>query len=81
MAGDRSLSASGAANNSNDEETQLQLHTISAILQRPATEAVPFLIEMAKTNPKPLVRERAIRSLASIQDPRVLKFYREILEK
>jgi hypothetical protein len=36
MAGDRSLSASGAANNSNDEETQLQLHTISAILQRPA---------------------------------------------
>lgn len=81
MAGDRSLSASGATGNGNDEETQLQLHAISAVLQRPATEAVPFLIEMAKTNPKPLVRERAIRSLASIQDPRVLKFYREILEK
>lgn len=81
MAGDRSLLASGATGNSNDEETQLQLQAISAILQRPATEAVPFLIEMAKTNPKPLVRERAIRSLASIQDPRVLKFFREILEK
>jgi HEAT repeat protein len=81
IAGDRSVSASGATNNSNDEETQLQLHAISAILQRPATEAVPFLIEMAKTNPKPVVRERAIRSLASIQDPRVLKFYREILDK
>lgn len=80
MAGDRSL-ASGGTGNGNDEETQLQLHAISAVLQRPATEAVPFLIEMAKTNPKPLVRERAIRSLASIQDPRVLKFYREILEK
>ena len=80
MAGDRSL-ASGGTGNGNDEETQLQLHAISAILQRPATEAVPFLIEMAKTNPKPLVRERAIRSLASIQDPRVLMFYREILEK
>ena len=80
MAGDRSL-ASGGTGNGNDEETQLQLHAISAILQRPATEAVPFLIEMAKTNPKPLVRERAIRSLASIQDPRVLKFFREILEK
>ena len=80
MAGDRSL-ASGATGNGNDEETQLQLHAISAILQRPVTEAVPFLIEMAKTNPKPLVRERAIRSLASIQDPRVLRFYREILEK
>ena len=80
MAGDRSL-ASGGTGNGNDEETQLQLHAISAILQRPATEAVPFLIEMAKTNPKPLVRERAIRSLASIQDPRVLSFFREILEK
>ncbi len=80
MAGDRSL-ASGGTGNGNDEETQLQLHAISAVLQRPATEAVPFLIEMAKTNPKPLVRERAIRSLASIQDPRVLRFYREILEK
>ena len=81
MAGDRSLLASGATGNGNDEETQLQLHAISAILQRPATEAVPFLIEMAKTNPKPVVRERAIRSLASIQDPRVLRFYREILEQ
>jgi HEAT repeat protein len=81
MAGDRSLLASGATGNGNDEETQLQLSVISAILQRPATEAVPFLIEMAKTNPKPLVRERAIRSLAAIQDPRVLKFFREILEK
>ena len=81
MAGDRSLLASGATGNGNDEETQLQLSVISAILQRPETEAVPFLIEMAKTNPKPLVRERAIRSLAAIQDPRVLKFFREILEK
>ncbi len=78
MAGDRSL-ASGGTGNGNDEETQLQLHAISAILQRPATEAVPFLIDMAKTNPKPVVRERAIRSLASIHDPRVLMFYREIL--
>ena len=81
MAGDRSLLAQGATGNSNDDETQLQLQAISAILERPATEAVPFLIEIAKTNPKPLVRERAIRSLASIQDPRVLKFFREILEK
>lgn len=81
MAGDRSLLASGATNNGNDDETQLQLQAISAILQRPATEAVPFLIAMAKTNPKPVVRERAIRSLASIQDPRVLRFFREILEK
>jgi HEAT repeat protein len=81
MAGDRSLSASGANGNSNDDETQLQLQAISAILQRPATEAVPFLIDMARKNPKPVVRERAIRSLASIQDPRVLKFFREILEK
>jgi len=81
MAGDRSLLASSATGNGSDEETQLQLQAISAILQRPETEAVPFLIEMAKTNPKPVVRERAIRSLASIQDPRVLKFFREILEK
>lgn len=81
MASDRSLLASGATGNGNDEETQLQLHAISAILQRPATEAVPFLIDMAKTNPKPVVRERAIRTLASIQDPRVLRFFREILEK
>ena len=81
MAGDRSLLAQGATGNSNDDETQLQIQAISAILERPATEAVPFLIEIAKTNPKPLVRERAIRSLASIQDPRVLKFFREILEK
>jgi hypothetical protein len=82
MAGDRSLSASGATGiTSNDEETQLQFQAINAILQRPATEAIAFLIETAKTNPKPLVRERAIRTLASIQDPRVLKFFREMLEK
>lgn len=81
MAGDLSLSAPGATGNVNDEETQFQLQAVSAIMQRPPAEAVSLLIDIAKTSPKPLVRERAIRSMASIRDPRVLEFFKEVLLK
>ena len=80
-AGERSLSALRDTANSPDADTDVQLQALHAISQRPAGEAVPLLIQLARTHRSPDVRRNAIRLLAQSGDPRALDFIREVLAK
>lgn len=80
-AGERSLSALRDMANSSDADTDVQLQVIHAISQRPADEAVPLLIQLARTHRNPEVRRMAVHRLSQTGDPRALEFIREVLTK
>ncbi|HEV2766000.1 MAG TPA: HEAT repeat domain-containing protein, partial [Pyrinomonadaceae bacterium] len=80
-AGERSLSALSEAANSSGADTDVQLQAVHAISQRPAAEAVPLLIQLARTHRNPEVRRAAIQRLTQSGDPRALEFIREVLTK
>ena len=80
-AGERSLAALRDMVNSSDADTDVQLQVVHAISQRPAGEAVPLLIQLARTHLNPEVRRMAIHRLSQSGDPRALEFIREVLTK
>jgi HEAT repeat protein len=80
-AGERSLAALRDMANSSDEDTDVQLQVVHAISQRPASEAVPLLIQLARTHRNPEVRRVAIHRLSQTGDPRALEFIKEVLTK
>ncbi|NOT07503.1 MAG: HEAT repeat domain-containing protein [Gemmatimonadales bacterium] len=66
----------------NDRENRdVRDQAVFAISQRPADEGVPVLIRLAKTNPDPSVRRKALFWLGQSDDPRALKVFEEILTK
>ncbi|HEX8149936.1 MAG TPA: HEAT repeat domain-containing protein [Pyrinomonadaceae bacterium] len=80
-AGERSLNALRDMANSTDADTDVQLQVVHAISQRPAAEAVPLLIQVARTHRNPEVRRAAVHRLSQTGDPRALEFIREVLTK
>ena len=80
-AGERSLAALRDIANSSDADTDVQLQVVHAISQRPANEAVPLLIQLARTHRNPEVRRMAIHRLSQTHDPRALEFIQEVLTK
>ena len=80
-AGQRSLDALGKVVDSTDDDTEVQKQAVFAISQRPKDEAVPLLIKIAKTHPKPAVRKQAIFWLGQTGDERALEFFKEVLTK
>ena len=52
-----------------------------AISEKPLEQAVPLLIQVAKTHPNAEVRKEAIRCLGESGDPRAVEFFREVLSK
>jgi HEAT repeat protein len=80
-AGERSLAALRDMANSSDADTDVQLQVVHAISQRPAGEAVPLLIQLARTHRNPEVRRMAVHRLSQTGDPRALEFIREVLTK
>ncbi|HEX8180823.1 MAG TPA: HEAT repeat domain-containing protein, partial [Pyrinomonadaceae bacterium] len=64
-----------------DGNTDVQLHAVRAISERPADEAVPILIRIARTHANQQVRKQAIRLLGESGDPRAIEFFREVLTK
>ena len=80
-AGRRSLELLRETVESNTAETQVQMQAIHAISERPAEEAVPLLIKIAKTHPNQQVRKTAIHQLGESGDARALEFFREVLTK
>ena len=80
-AGERSLAALRDMANSSDEDTDVQVQVVHAISQRSADEAVPLLIQLARTHRNPEVRRMAIHRLSQTGDPRALEFLREVLTK
>jgi HEAT repeat protein len=80
-AGERSLGALRDTVDSADADTEVQKQAVFAISQRPKDEAVPVLINVARTHPKPAVRKQAIFWLGQTGDERAVNFFREILLK
>jgi HEAT repeat protein len=78
-AGERSLKVLGDTLNSNDADTEIQKQAVFAISQRPKEEAVPLLLNVAKTHPKAEVRKQAIFWLGQTGDERALTFFKELL--
>ena len=77
--GRRSLDLLRETVESNTAETQVQMQAVHAISERPAEEAVPLLIKIAKTHPNQQVRRAAVHQLGESGDPRALEFFREVL--
>lgn len=80
-AGERVLEGLRDIANSSDADTDVQLQVVHAISQRPAGEAVPLLIQLARTHRNPEVRRMAVHHLSQTSDPRALEFIREVLTK
>lgn len=80
-AGERVLEGLRDIANSSDADTDVQLQVVHAISQRPESEAVPLLIQLARTHRNPEVRRMAVHHLSQTTDPRALEFIREVLTK
>ena len=80
-AGQRSLKFLSDTAESNTADAAVQIQAVRAISERPADEAVPILIRIAKTHANPNVRKQAIRLLGESGDPRAVEFFREVLTK
>lgn len=78
-AGERSLKFLGDTVGSNDADTEVQKQAVFAISQRPKDEAVPLLINIARTHAKAAVRRQAIFWLGQSGDERAVAFFKELL--
>jgi HEAT repeat protein len=80
-AGQRSLEVLGNVIDKSDDDTEVQKQAVFAVSQRPKDEAVPLLIKIARTHPKPAVRKQAMFWLGQTGDERALEFFKEVLSK
>jgi HEAT repeat protein len=80
-AGERSSKILRDTIDDTSEETEVQTHAVFAISLRPKDEAVPLLINIAKTHPKAEVRKKAMFWLGQTGDERALGFFKEVLAK
>ncbi len=81
IAGEQALGALADRATRPDAETELQMQAVNAIGRRPAGEAVPLLIKIARTHQKPEVRKQAFLLLGRTNDPTAVSFLREVLLK
>ncbi len=80
-AGERALGVLKDAVEAPDGDTEVQKQAVFVLSRRPKDEAVPLLIKVARTHPKPEVRKDAIFWLGRTGDERALAFFEEILGK
>lgn len=81
MAGEQALGALAGKATQTDADTELQREAVRAIARRPAAEAVPLLIRIARTHAKPEVRKEAFHVLGRTNDPAAISFLREVVLK
>lgn len=62
-------------------DVEVRESAVFALSQRPNDEAVPALIEIAKTSPEPRLRKSALFWLGQSNDPRALDLFEEILTR
>jgi HEAT repeat protein len=64
----------------NDPERSVKEQAVFALKQLPESQGVPLLINVAKTNPDPAVRKKAMFWLGQSKDPRALDFFAQVLK-
>lgn len=60
-------------------DMEVREHAVFALSQRPPDEGVPVLIRIARGNPHPELRRKALFWLGQSEDPRALALFEEIL--
>ena len=81
IAGEQVTAALRQTATSTDADTELQKQAVSAIAKRPSSEAVPLLINIARTHAKPEIRKHAFVLLGRTGDPAAVEFLRGVLTK
>lgn len=61
-------------------DLEIREHAVFALSQRPADEGVPALIRIARANPHPELRKKALFWLGQSEDPRALDLFEELLQ-
>ncbi|MFP5261239.1 MAG: hypothetical protein ACLGJB_04960 [Blastocatellia bacterium] len=64
-----------------DVETEIQKQALAVVGGRLADQSVPILVKIARTHPKPELRQQAISQLRASRDARARDAYRELSEK
>lgn len=80
-AGDRVAAELGQIVDDPREDDDVKDSAIFAISRLPDEQAVPLLIEIARTNPQANVRKRAMFWLSRSGDPRAVRLFEEILTR
>lgn len=65
----------------NNADREVREAAVFALSQRPHDEGVPALITIAKKNPDPELRRKAIFWLGQSEDPRAISLFEELLTK
>ncbi|HEX7314954.1 MAG TPA: HEAT repeat domain-containing protein [Pyrinomonadaceae bacterium] len=81
IAGEQVTAALKQTATSLDADTELQRQAVTAIARRPAPEAVPLLINIARTHAKPEIRKHAFVLLGRTGDPAAVEFLKSVLTK
>ena len=81
IAGEQAMAALRQTATSLDADTELQRQAVSAIAKRPVSEAVPLLINIARTHAKPEIRKHAFVLLGRTGDPAAVEFLKSVLTK
>jgi hypothetical protein len=79
QAGDAITRGLGELVENEREELGVREHVVFALSQRPPEEAIPALVRVARSNPEPRLRQRALFWLGQTGDPRALEIFEEIL--
>ena len=64
-----------------DPDTEVKKRAVFALSQLPRDEGIPKLIDVAKANRNPAVRQQAMFWLGQSNDARALKFFEDVLLK
>jgi hypothetical protein len=75
------VAARGLTELTDDPEREVRVQAVFALSRRPADEAVPALVRVARTHRDPEMRRQALFWLGRIEDPRVLALFEELLVK
>jgi len=62
-------------------EREVRESAVFALSQRPKDEAVPALLQVARTSRDPALRKRAIFWLGQTDDARALAYFEDVLTK
>jgi hypothetical protein len=81
IAGEQVTAALRQTATSTDADTELQKQAVSAIARRPNADAVPLLINIARTHAKPEIRKHAFVLLGRTGDPAAVEFLKSVLTK
>lgn len=80
-AGESATRDLGAFVENTGQDRDLREHAVFALSQLPREQGVPVLLRVARNNPDPSVRRKAIFWLGQSDDPRALALFEEILTR